>query len=71
MKNKKQIKTSEEQKTQHIPSWICPKCGTTHPITVQNCCANSNFTQPYKPIDFPNTPSYPDHWQWPRWICNI
>jgi hypothetical protein len=62
---------NEKDKYQYIPAWICPKCGTTHPITVQSCCQKDNFYQPYKPIDFPSTPSYPDHWQWPRWICKV
>ena len=21
-----------------IPAWECPKCGATHPITVNTCC---------------------------------
>lgn len=22
-----------------IPCWVCPKCGTAHPITISSCCS--------------------------------
>ncbi len=30
-----------------IPAWTCPKCGATHPITVDSCC---------KPVAVPSLP---------------
>lgn len=24
--------------TNTVPAWTCPRCGTTHPITVTKCC---------------------------------
>lgn len=32
-----------------IPAWECPKCGRTHPITVQTCECRGALTQPYPP----------------------
>jgi len=70
MENKSKNDDEKELYKKYVAAWICPKCGTTHPITVQNCCINSNYKIPYKPLDYPNIPHNPD-WQWPRWICKI
>lgn len=50
------------QPTSTVPAWTCPKCGATHPITVQGCC--------YPPIDqtiYPPMYPLPTKPQWPQW----
>lgn len=54
MTNKKNI-----PEKQQIPAWTCPKCGTTHPITVRDCCRNSGFGDEWVWPSNPYTPTLP------------
>ena len=36
-----------QPKPASIPAWTCPKCGATHPITVQSCCAPPKYENPH------------------------
>lgn len=52
---KQKPKGSRPQKAATIPAWTCPKCGTTHPITVDSCCRPTD-KQPWVPLPIPWTP---------------
>ena len=36
--------------TATIPAWTCPKCGATHPITVDACCKPAATFPPFVPV---------------------
>lgn len=42
-----------------VPAWECPKCGTTHPVTVDSCCKNSKRNEGYVPPYMPSNPFAP------------
>lgn len=65
----------ENEKQNKIPAWECPKCGTTHPITVESCCKNSGKQEnnkpypPQYPSPYPYIPVSPPIYPWDPWTC--
>lgn len=63
----------KKNKNLMVAAWECPKCGTTHPITVESCCKNSGKEENKKPYPhpspYPHIPVSPPIYPWDPYSC--
>ena len=71
----KKTKPARKPAAGTIPAWTCPKCGATHPVTVESCCKPAQ-TEPFRPLGPMEVPNpyeryrFPPNWPFGPIICN-